>query len=216
MTIEVQEPIKVEKPPTPKRVKPLNRPQLLLYGVQQEALEPVKRYIALLGLGDILITTGMDETHQLLAKDAEYYDLVIFDFGLQADIALPQLMKLQCQIGKRVIFLGGNAETSIDSATLAQCRSEGLLYYASKPIDFKQLANAIVKFYDANKISYKKRERKSSNETRSGRRVSVENRETNVKAPPRRRSLEQPRASPRQRKLTLLSNLFGGKKGVEK
>lgn len=175
----------------------------MLYGVQQDGLEPVKRYIALLGLGDIQVTAGIDDAHEILAKEAEYYDLVIFDAGVEANIALTQLEELHRQVGKRIIFLGGN----IDSETLAQCQTDGLLYFAAKPIDFKQLANAIVKYYEANGISYRKRERKGSNETRPSRRTSVES-GNKSKSPPRRRSLEQPRESPRQRKLNLLSNLF--------
>ena len=165
----------------------------MLYGVQQDGLEPVKRYIALLGLGDIQVTAGIDDAHEILAKEAEYYDLVIFDAGVEANIALTQLEELHRQVGKRIIFLGGN----IDSETLAQCQTDGLLYFAAKSIDFKQLANAIVKYYEANGISYRKWERRTSVESGN-----------KSKSPPRRRSLEQPRESPRQRKLNLLSNLF--------
>lgn len=91
------------------------------------------------------------------------YSQVCFDIGSQLDVAIEKLLRLQAQVGRRVIVLGGDVNEPERTKCVAdECLALGAIYFATLPINFPALRTEILAFFEKSTQPFIMRQRKTA------------------------------------------------------
>lgn len=134
-------------------------------------LHSIERFLVLIGLGDgmyhiksnrkeleanntqVHMIPTIEEAHQKLTEDPQYYTLIVFDVGKAFELAEQKLDEVHSLVGKQnSIFFGETPQSAESSQIVNNCIQKGLLYFASKPYDFRQFRTKMLDYFDENGI----------------------------------------------------------------
>ncbi|KAF0697994.1 Aste57867_11325 [Aphanomyces stellatus] len=138
------------QPPPPKLAR------IVVGGMTQESVPAVARYIHLLGFGEVVHAKTKEEVIALCEPTTGpgVVDLVCFVVGNLLATAVPMLRLLMNLVGPRVILVGGDGDEAKTDATIHECMAQGAVYFATMPVDYKELRSQMQLFLENSPQKY--------------------------------------------------------------